>query len=862
LINSADIDIKPEHIPETDVKNELIKLVFEFMPLVLLTNAFNASLISFIFYSPRLSSLVIVWLSLFMVFLVARGIFWFVCCQRDTPFRHWRGPVIIIGSALSGVFWGFAGFVFYAGASETQRMVLGFVLGGMGAGAVTALTPCLTAFYAFLLLSGVPFCLRLILPRDTEHLTMAAACILYLIALSILGRQANRWLRESVTGRFANSSLVRSLERRVDDRTIQLRELNRRLKIDIHERQRVEAALAVYAARQAAIADFGQRALSGIDLETLFNEAVRLVQQRLGVTAAALIENGDNRNTPMLRATAGHSALARHPVGFALGDHPQQILDESSGQTAGEPTGQAEIDVMAFRDPASSAEAVIAQHDRAFGVLVALDGQARTYSANDVTFLQAIANMLAAAIDRKRAEQDVQRLALQDPLTRLPNRALFRNQLQMELTRMARTERMLAVLLLDLDNFKTVNDTHGHAIGDRLLVAVAKRLKGCLRQVDVAARLGGDEFAIVLSELRSAAAADVVAGKVVSCLALPFHIEGHDVQISASVGVTVSPDDGADSDALLRAADLALYRAKTEGRSTHRFYTRDMAAKVAARKNLEHDLRRALDRNELFIDYQPQYDLATNTLVGAEALVRWQHPTRGLLMPNEFIPMAETMGLIVQLGQWVLFRVAAQRREWERRRLPPLFLSVNVSLSQCRRGDLAATVDEIAHSAVGGLEWLELELTEHVFSPPGNGEAMATLRHLCAMGVTISIDDFGKGYSSLARLKDSPVDKIKIDKQFVMDIGKSRDAEMIVKAIISLAKSLGIAVTAEGIENQYQRDFLVGAECGLAQGFFYSRPLPPDAFATLAKKPRRPVTGLATPSPRKWAAPASEALPR
>jgi len=854
LIESVENKIEPDKIPDEDVRNELIKLVFKFMPLALLANAVNAVLIGVIFYNPRLSSLVIFWWSLFAVLLLVRGYYWLFYRHRDATLRPWVRP-IVIGSALSGALWGFAGFVFYTGATDTQRMVLGLVLGGMGAGAVTALTPCLAAFYAFLLLSGVPFCLRLILQGDTEHLTMATACVLYVVALSILGRQANRWLKESVTGRFVNTELVRSLERRVDERTIQLKELNQRLKNDIHERQRVEAALAIYAARQAAIADFGQRALSGIDLETLFNEAVKLVQQRLGVTGAALIENGDNRDTPLLRAAVGATSLARHPVGLALGDHPQRPLARTAEHPTQEPGGA----MMAFRDPASSAEAVIAQHDRAFGVLVAHDSQARTYSSNDVTFLQAIANMLAAAIDRKRAEQDVQRLALQDPLTRLPNRALFRNQLNQELTRMARTECLLAVLLLDLDNFKAVNDTHGHTIGDRLLVAVAKRLKGCLRQVDVAARLGGDEFAIVLSELRSVAAADVVAGKVVSCLALPFQIEGQDVQISGSVGVTVSPDDGADSDALMRNADLALYRAKTEGRSTYRFYTRDMAAKVAARKNLEHDLRRALDRDELFIDYQPQYDLATNSLVGAEALVRWQHPTRGLLMPNDFIPMAETMGLIDQLGQWVLLRVAAQRCEWERRRLPPLFLSVNVSLSQCRRGDLVATVNEIVRSASDDLDWLELELTEHVFCPPGSSEAMTTLRQLCDMGITISIDDFGKGYSSLARLKDSPVDKIKIDKQFVMDIGKSRDAEMIVKAIISLAKSLGIAVTAEGIENHYQRDFLVGAECGLAQGFFYSRPLPPDAFATLARKPRKPVIRQAQPVPKKWTASASEA---
>lgn len=815
-----------------ELDDELVKLMFSMSPVVLAANLINGTLIAAVFFRSHPPPLVAVWWLLTVILIGVRSVLWFRYRRQNGSSRRWLG-MAIAGSAISGVLWGAAGFAFFPSGSETQRMVLGLVLGGMGAGAVTALTPCLPAFYAFLFPAVVPFCVQIALNGDTDHLTMAAACVLYLIALTILGRRANMWLKDSMLRRFENAELVRSLERRVEERTTKLKQVNERLHHDIAERTRVEAVLAKHGDRQAAIADFGRLALSGIDLDELFGKAAMLVRDKLEVASAAVIEQPADAREVVPRAAISFQAEASTGrPGATLADHPQRTLDATATIRS---TADSPADLGKLAELATSAEAVISHRDRPFGILVAADASPRTYTENDVNFLQSIANMLAAAIERKGAEHDIQRLALRDSLTGLPNRELFREQLQQELAQTQRSRHMLAVLLLDLDNFKDVNDTLGHPIGDRLLVAVAKRLKSCLRAVDAPARLGGDEFAIILSELRAPEDAAVVARKVVDGLSEPFQLDGHELHIGASAGITVSPCDGSDVDGLLRNADLALYRAKSEGRNTHRFYAADMALQVEARKALETDLRQALDRGELFLLYQPLLDLKTRRPIGAEALLRWRHPTRGVLLPDEFIPVAEAMGLIVRLGRWVLERVAEQILEWRRSGLPPIPIATNISLSQCRRGDLVATIEDIAARTTGDLDWLELEVTEHLFLPPGSGDVVATLQHLRDLGVTISIDDFGTGYSSLGRLRHLPVDKIKIDKSFIAELVTSRDAEMLVRAIITLAKSLGMTVTAEGVENDRQIEFLIAEGCDSAQGYQISWPLPQRDFAAMLR---------------------------
>jgi predicted signal transduction protein with EAL and GGDEF domain len=366
-------------------------------------------------------------------------------------------------------------------------------------------------------------------------------------------------------------------------------------------------------------------------------------------------------------------------------------------------------------------------------------------------------------------------------------------------------------------------------------VEVACRLAACVRASDTVARLGGDEFALILTEMQRPEDAAAVARKIMQMLAEPFRLDGQEMHATTSIGIAIGPADGKDPTELLRAADMALYRAKAEGRNAFRFYAAEMSAQVEARKALERDLRLALERGELTLEFQPQFEFAAGRIVGAEALVRWRHPTRGPVPPAEFIPLAESCGLIVPLGAWVLHEACRQTRFWRDAGLPPLPMAVNLSLAQCRSGDLANSTRRVLQAS--GLEpsALELEVTESLFLSPSNGH-LNDLYRLHTQGVRVSIDDFGTGYSSLGRLRQLPVDQIKIDQSFVAGLGHSRDAEAIVCAVIRLGRSLGLRVVAEGVETAAQCTFLQAEGCNAVQGFHIGRPLPPGAFAALLRE--------------------------
>jgi diguanylate cyclase (GGDEF)-like protein len=831
------------------LQHERLALLFAMTPIVLAANLVNGTLIAGVFLGSCAPQLIALWWGLLVIMVALRGCAW-LWYRRYGSSNRWLASVALIGSGTSGVLWGAAGVLFYPQSNETQLIVLGFILGGMGAGAVTSLNAYLPAFYVYLLPSVVPFCALLALEGDPDHLVMAAACVMYMVWLMILARKANLWLTTSMRHRFENADLIRSLESRVEERTRRIRQVNEQLHRDIVERRRAEATLAEYGERQAAVAEFSRMALSEFDLDKLFHAAELLVRNRLSVARAAVVE--DTIHVPKCGTGVANGLKVAVPspqlAMSVLADHAQAALhDPTVKPCVGAACADVSVDLRHIRLTANTAEVAIAGHGR---VLLAADAAPRQFSTNDICFLQSIANVLAAAIARKRAEQEVHLLALQDPLTRLPNRVLFRNHLDQELSRARRLKQIFAVMIIDLDHFKDVNDTLGHPIGDRLLTAAAHRLKACLREVDAPARLGGDEFAVILSNLRAPEDAASIARKVVGRLSTPFFIEGHELHIGASVGITISPGDAADADGLLRNADLALYRAKSEGRNTYKFYAADMAERVEARKAIERDFRYALQRNELFLEYQPQFELASGCLIGAEALVRWRHPDRGVLMPDAFVPIAEATGLILPMGRWVLERIGMQMRAWKQAGLPPIVIAMNVSLNQCLRGDLVSLVEDMASGMACRLDWLELEVTEQLFMSSGIGDTVAVLRQLSGLGVTISIDDFGTGYSSLGRLRRLPVDKVKIDRSFIEELGKSRDAEMLVCAVIALGRSLGMKVTAEGVENDEQLAFLAAKGCDYAQGFRLSMPLSEHDLATLLRNSRaHSAVSLRTPHP-------------
>ncbi len=423
----------------------------------------------------------------------------------------------------------------------------------------------------------------------------------------------------------------------------------------------------------------------------------------------------------------------------------------------------------------------------------------------------------------KQAQEKLDHLAHHDPLTALPNRLLFHDRLQHALPRAARDREQLAILFIDLDRFKNVNDTLGHHIGDELLQQVAAQLAARLREGDTLARLGGDEFIVLLENVDGQYGATQVAEKLVAMFEQPFLVAGHELFVTCSVGVSLFPDDAQDLNMLIRNADVAMYQAKARGRNGYRFYAPSMTGEGIERLRLETYLRRSIEKNEIFLNYQPQVEIDTGRLIGVEALVRWNHPELGLIPPARFIPLAEDSGYINQLGKWVLDEACRQMMRWQAQGLHVPKMAVNLSVKQFERGSMAGVVADILRETGLAPERLQLEVTESVIM--NTGDALGYINDLHAIGVGLAIDDFGTGYSSLAYLKQLPVQTLKIDRSFIKDISSDANDEAIAIAIIQLGKSMQLSVIAEGVETQEQAAFLLRHGCRLAQGYFYSRPV-------------------------------------
>ena len=438
--------------------------------------------------------------------------------------------------------------------------------------------------------------------------------------------------------------------------------------------------------------------------------------------------------------------------------------------------------------------------------------------------------------ERKLAAARIHHLAHHDALTGLPNRVLFQERLRSALLQSKRLGDRVALMFLDLDKFKDINDTLGHHVGDLLLKAVAKRLQRCVRETDTVARLGGDEFAVILTNLQRPEDATQVAESIIATVADPFGLEEHEVLTSTSIGITLYPSDAGDADQLLKNADLAMFRSKAEGRNNYHFYVAEMDAEVQARKIIERDLRLALGTDQLELHYQPLVEVKTGEVVGCEALLRWKHPVRGWVGPAEFIPIAERTDLIAPLGRWILHRACLQGRDWTRQGLPPLKIAVNLSPAQFKHHhQLLGMVGDILDQTGFPAGQLQLEITEGI-AMQNIDATIEVLQQLRNMGAVISIDDFGTGYSSLNYLKRFPVDKLKIDRSFVADIGHHADNAAVVQAIVNLGHSLGTRVNVEGIETREQLDFIIAQGVDEAQGYFFSRPVPPEEFAKLVRE--------------------------
>lgn len=615
--------------------------------------------------------------------------------------------------------------------------------------------------------------------------------------------------------------------------------------LDITERKRIERALRVLSACNQAL-------IRATDESALLAEICGIVQQLSG-HPYVWVGYAEDEASKLVRPAAKREAV-EGALPFATGALSWDDSARGSGvtgtairtgRTAVVKYGQTNRQYPPWRDfltkhgiQSGMALPLITER-KVIGALTIYAQDAAAFTASEISIVEELAASLAYGIAalrtncaRQRYAQQLMHQATHDVLTGLANRSLLSDRIAQAIAAAERSGRVAALLLLDLDCFKVINDSLGHPVGDALLQAVADRLCSLVRKADTVARLGGDEFVIVLPELMKGADASLVAGKVLSALTRPFEIEGQALHVGASIGISLYPQDGSDEGTLLKNVDLAMYRAKFEGRNKFHFYTEELNVHSRERLALESDLRGALERGELLLHYQPQVDLHSGEIVGVEALMRWQHPVRGLLAPAQFISIAEESGLIIPIGAWVIKTACAQQRAWRLVGMPSFRVAVNISAHQFRRHDLLAVVVEALRETGLEARYLELELTETALMQEPD-KTIPVLAELRALGLQLALDDFGMGYSSLNYLRQFPLDNLKIDRSFVSDLASTAQSATIVKTIISLAHSLDLKVIAEGAETRAQLDLLSAYGCDEVQGFYFSRPVPADELGRL-----------------------------
>jgi diguanylate cyclase (GGDEF)-like protein/PAS domain S-box-containing protein len=476
----------------------------------------------------------------------------------------------------------------------------------------------------------------------------------------------------------------------------------------------------------------------------------------------------------------------------------------------------------------------VVSEGKAIGVLSFHSGKVREPDERLLQAVGVIGSQIGQFLQRKLAEERIQYLATHDGLTGLPNRVMFGQLLNLAIQTARRYDRSFAVMFIDLDRFKFVNDTLGHEAGDKLLQEISGRFKEILRASDVVARLGGDEFVILVQEVSGRDPVTAVARKLISAALKPVVVFGQECRVTASIGICLYPGDAEDEQTLMKNADIAMYHAKEEGKNNFQFYSRDIKQQSIERLTLETSLRRALERSEFSLHYQAKLDFKSGRINGVEALLRWRHPDLGLVSPGTFIPIAEETGLIVAIGTWVLKEVCAQNVAWQREGLPPVCASVNLSARQFNDehflGDVAAALEQSGMKP----ELLELELTEGMVmqNPEQAAKRLSALKRL---GVRVAIDDFGVGYSSLAQIRRFPIDTLKVDRSFIRDLAENAEDRAITEAIIAMGKTLSLTVVAEGVETKEQESFLRSHACDEMQGYYFSRPVPHDQFASFLR---------------------------
>jgi diguanylate cyclase (GGDEF)-like protein/PAS domain S-box-containing protein len=609
---------------------------------------------------------------------------------------------------------------------------------------------------------------------------------------------------------------------------------------DITEAKLAEAELERRAAQQAAVARLGEHALEGASTSDLMQEAVRAAAELLDVELAAVLELEPDRDVFLVRCTHGvppQKTTAPIPAGnrsqagyTILTGRPVTLRDFEREQRFALAPASSELGVR------SGLTVTIEGRQAPFGVLGIQSTTVRDYHAGDIDFVQSLANVLGDAFERQLADDDIRYRALHDPLTGLPNRVLFMDRLEHALERLRRRRSPTAILALDLDRFQLLNDSLGHKVGDELLAAAAPRLKQAVRSSDTVARFGGDEFAILLEEIEGEREAIEMAQRIAGVFTRPFVLAGNEHFVTTSIGIALAVG-GELAEDLIGDADAAMYRAKERGRARYELFDEAMRGRAMSRLRVENDLRRALERNELRLEYQPMVSCRDHSIVGLEALIRWQHPDRGLIPPGDFIPVAEENGLIEPIGRWVLENACRQGARWYHQRpdAPPVSMSVNLSAVQVANRGLADTVASALRGAGLDASQLTLEITESALLDDAAGltDALGALKEI---GVRLVLDDFGTGYSSLAYLTRLPLDAIKVDRSFIDGLGIEPRDTAIIEAIVAMSHALSLEVVGEGAETELQIDELSRIGCDYVQGFHFSRPRPAEEITRMLER--------------------------
>jgi diguanylate cyclase (GGDEF)-like protein/PAS domain S-box-containing protein len=596
---------------------------------------------------------------------------------------------------------------------------------------------------------------------------------------------------------------------------------------DVTHRKRAEERQAAHLRYQERIARFGRAALVERAPADLVDKAVQAVLEALAADAVAYFEAEPANAGLVLRALVG-VADAGAPAG-AIACEQGSALQQAMQSGMRLMTRGDALPAAWAHGLGSVALVPVRGDNKVRGLLCVGCRQSEAFGAEQLNFVDAAASVLSSALQRIDSEARLAYLAQFDPLTGLPNRALLADRFSQMIVQAKRRDALLAVLFIDLDGFKSVNDTLGHAGGDALLKEVAVRLQSTVRGGDTVARISGDEFAVVLGDLARTEDAALVAQKVINRLAASVDIGGKEVFVTASVGIAAFPGDGADADTLIVAADAAMYRAKQSGRNAFQFFTAEINQRTRARAQMGADLRRALERGEFALVYQPKVELADRRVVGAEALLRWKHPERGMVSPAEFVPVLEETGLIVPVGDWVLQRACEDLKAWQAAGLAVVPVAVNLSARQFRRQDLDAHIKSLVAAAGIDARLIELEITESQLMQDPD-QAIRVMRALRDAGIRIAIDDFGTGYSSLSTLRRFPVAALKIDRSFVKDMSSEGGDASIVRTVIEMAYALGFTVVAEGVETEEQAKALYLLRCQQAQGYLFARPMPAQEF--------------------------------